>query len=71
MKNIDNGFLYKVNNVRSGRQTIKFHKQDPINDRVQEGTTVEELLRVVSHKLKIENNKNYQAIKNLLEQWQE
>lgn len=54
MKSNKNGYTYKVNNVKSGRQTIRFFEPDPIKDTRQDGTTVEELLRVCAEKLSFE-----------------
>ena len=51
MKVVAEGYLYKVNNVKNGRQTIKFHKEGLVNDAEQEGTTILELLKVVKSKI--------------------
>lgn len=51
MKAVEEGYLYKINNVVSGRQTIKFHKEGPVNDAEQQGTSVSELLKVVNSKV--------------------
>ena len=71
MKTIEQGYLYKVNNVKTGRQTVRFYKKGVINDRVQEGTTPYELLKVIKDKLKFDNDKNYSLIENALKKWEE
>lgn len=54
MKRINN-YLYKIANVKHGRQTIKFHKEGVIDDREQEGTSILELLKVIEDKLKTDS----------------
>lgn len=51
MKVVEEGYLYKIDNVVSGRQTVKFHKAGLVNDTLQEGTNTLELLKVVRSKL--------------------
>jgi len=56
MKVVEKGYIYKVSNVDSGRQTIKFNKKGLVRDIDQKGTDTLELIKVLIDKFDYEKD---------------
>lgn len=56
MKAVQSGILYKLHNHTKGMQTLRFHREGEINDSIQDGTSIKEVLKMLVDKLNYDNS---------------